>query len=298
MLSKTRNDKGTKGRSYNHSVRPKSDAPKSRNKFKEKTFEDEKREEDEALRLIGRNAVLEALNGGADIDRILIRKSENGGFEGSLRVIAAKAKERGIVLSETTKEKLDAAVTAENANHQGVIALCPAFPYSTVEEILEYAKSKNEKPFLVILDEINDPHNLGAVIRTADAVGAHGVIIPKRRACGLTATAARSAAGAAAYVKIARVTNITAVIELLKKQGVWVACVDLTGDELYKTTAPLNDAIAIVVGGEGGGVSPLVKKNCDFSVKIPMLGKISSLNVSVAAGVVLYEIVRRKLSES
>ncbi|MDR0957940.1 MAG: 23S rRNA (guanosine(2251)-2'-O)-methyltransferase RlmB [Clostridiales bacterium] len=251
-------------------------------------------QEDDGLKLIGRNAVLEALSGGGDIDRILLRKPEEGTqLEGSLRVIAAKAKERGIVISEVTKEKLDA-TTADNTNHQGVIALCPAFPYSTVEEIIEFAHQKNEPPFIVVLDEVSDPHNLGAVIRTAECVGAHGVIIPKRRACGLTSTAARSAAGAAAYVKIARVTNIVSVLEQLKKQNIWVACADITGEPLYETKAPLDGAIAVVFGAEGGGVPLLVKKTCDFSVKIPMLGSISSLNVSVSAGVVLYEIVRRK----
>jgi len=251
---------------------------------------------EENLKLIGRNAVLEALKNNVPIDRIFIKKPDSdettpARLEGTLRVIEAKAKENRIITALVTKEKLDSLCEDEDSNHQGVVAVCPAFPYFEVSDILNFAKEKGEKPFVIVLDELNDPHNLGAVIRTADACGAHGVIIPKRRACGLTAGAVRSSAGAAAYVKVARVTNIVNTLNELKKQGLWIACADFDGESLYE--APLTGALAIVIGGEGGGIGPLVKKNCDFTVKIPMKGKISSLNASVAAAVVMYEVVRR-----
>jgi len=243
--------------------------------------------EEMPLRIEGRNAVLEALNSGRNIDKVLIKK---GSIEGSLKVIIAKAREKGIVVSEVAASKLDE--LSDRRAHQGVVAVCPAYAYSTVEDILEKARDLGQQPFIIILDGIEDPHNLGAIIRTADATGAHGVIIPKRRAVGVTPAAVKSAAGAIEHVPVARVTNLTNVIEDLKKQNIWVFCADGTGQPLYE--APLTGEMAVVIGGEGGGVSRIVRESCDFTVKIPMCGKITSLNASVAAAVVMYEAVRRR----
>ena len=248
--------------------------------------EDDFFDESKPLQLEGRNAVLEALAGERTIDRILVKQES----EGMVKVIIAKAREKGIVVQEVVRQKLDD--ISETGNHQGVIALCPAYEYASVEDMLAAARAKNEEPLLIILDEISDPHNLGAVIRTADAVGAHGVIIPKRRACGMTATVVRASAGAAAYIPVARVTNITNTIEMLKKENLWIACADMDGDSLY--TAPLTGALAVVIGGEGEGVGRLIREKCDFAVQIPMRGRVSSLNASVAAAVVLFEVVRRR----
>ena len=243
-------------------------------------------DDNKPLQLEGRNAVLEALATDKTIDRILVKQDS----EGMVKVIIAKAREKGIVVQEVIRQKLDD--ITETGNHQGVVAFCPAHEYSTVEEMLATAKAKNEEPLLIILDEISDPHNLGAIIRTADACGAHGVIIPKRRACGMTATVVRASAGAVAHMPVARVTNISNTIEDLKKQGIWVACADMDGQLLYD--APLTGALALVIGGEGEGVGRLIREKCDFAVKIPMRGGVSSLNASVAAAVVMFEVVRRK----
>jgi len=242
---------------------------------------------DENFQLEGRNPVLEAINSGRTIDKIIVKKGE---IEGTLRVIVAKAAERGIVVQEVDKNKM--AEISRSNNCQGVIALCPAREYVDVSDILQTAKDKGEDPFIIILDEITDPHNLGAVLRTADASGAHGVIIPKRRAVGLTGAVGKASAGAVEYVPVAKVTNIANTIDDLKKQGIWVACADMQGEEYFD--APLDGPIAIVIGSEGSGVGRLVKKKCDFSVKIPMFGKISSLNASVAAGLIMYEVVRQR----
>jgi len=245
-------------------------------------------ESDDGMTLIGRNAVLEALNSDKNIDRIYIKSGEN---EGTLRVIIAKAKERNIVIKEIAKNRLDE--MTGNANHQGVIASCPFVPYATIDDMFEKASAKNEQPFLIILDEIKDPHNLGAVIRTADAAGAHGVIIPARRAVGLTAAVGKTSAGAANHVLVAKVTNIAAMIDDLKKRGVWIACADMSGESIYK--ADLNGSIALVIGSEGEGVGRLVKERCDFAVSLPMKGELNSLNASVAAGVLMYEVVRARM---
>ena len=244
---------------------------------------------DEApLRIEGRNAVLEALKNDRNIDKVLVKK---GAVEGSIKVIIAKAREKGIVVSEVVAAKLDE--LSEHRAHQGVIAVCPAYAYSTVEGIIEKSNQIGEQPFIIILDGIEDPHNLGAIIRTADAVGAHGVIIPKRRAVGVTPAVVKASAGAIEHVPVARVTNITNTIEELKKLNIWTFCADATGQPLYD--APLTGAIAIVIGGEGSGVSRIVREKCDFTVEIPMYGKISSLNASVAAAVVMYEVVRKRI---
>ena len=241
----------------------------------------------ENLRLEGRNAVLEALNHNRPIDKILLRKGE---AEGTLKVIASKARDRGIKVQEVNRLKLDA--MSQSSSHQGVIAICAANQYAEVSDILQRAEDRGEEPLIMILDGITDPHNLGAIIRTADAAGAHGVIIPKNRAAGLTGIVSKAAAGALEHVPVAKVVNISRVIEELKEHGIWVASADMRGEDMYG--APLDGPLAIVIGGEGGGSGRLVKEKCDFSVSIPMRGKMSSLNASVAAGIIMYEIARRR----
>ncbi len=253
------------------------------NKYSEKNNYDP----DENFQLEGRNPVLEAINSGRTIDKIIVKKGE---IEGTLKVIVAKASERGIVIQEVDKNKM--AEISKSNNCQGIIAFCPAKEYVDVRDIIKIAEDKGEKPFIIILDEITDPHNLGAVLRTADASGVHGVIIPKRRAVGLTAIVSKTSAGAVEHIPVARVTNIANTIDDLKKYGIWVACADMDGQEYFD--APLDGAVAVVIGGEGSGVGRLVRQKCDFSVKIPMLGKISSLNASVAAGLIMYEVVRQR----
>lgn len=250
--------------------------------FEEKTFLQE-----DAYRLEGRNPILEALNTGRTIDKIFIKKGES---EGTIRVIVAKALERGIIVQEVDKQKLEQMSFTHNC--QGVIAFCPAYEYCELSDILDVAKKKNEPPFIIILDEITDPHNLGAVIRTANAAGAHGVVIPKHRAAGLTTIVGKTSAGAVEYVPVAKVTNIAKAIDDLKKAGVWVACADMDGQEYFESD--LKGAIAIVIGNEGKGVGRLIKEKCDFSVSIPMRGQIASLNASVAASLIMYEIVRQR----
>ena len=200
------------------------------------------------------------------------------------------AKEQGVVVQEVVKQKLDD--MSQTKKHQGIIALVPEHDYAEVSDILKRAEEKGEKPFIVILDNITDPHNLGAVIRTAECAGAHGVIIPKRRSVGLTAVVGKTSAGAIEYMPVARVTNISKTIDDLKKAGIWVACADMGGDDYFDVA--LDGAIAIVIGSEGDGVSRLVKEKCDFVVSMPMYGKISSLNASVAAGLLMYEVVRQR----
>ena len=243
---------------------------------------------EERLQLEGRNSVQEALNADRTIDKILIKKD----VMGSAKVIIALAKEKGIIVQEVSKEKLDKISTT--SNHQGIIALCPAHEYASLQDIFSFAKSKSESPFIIVLDNIQDPHNLGAIIRTAECAGAHGVIIPKRKAVGLSAIVARTSAGAIEHIPIVKVSNIAQTIEELKKRNIWVTAGDQSGVNLFKSD--LTGAVALVIGGEGEGVSQLVKKKCDFLVKIPMRGKISSLNASVAAGLLMYEVVRRRNS--
>ena len=242
---------------------------------------------EEGLRLEGRNAVLEGLNNNRTIDKIFIKK---GDLEGSIKVIIAKAREKGIVVQEVDKMKLDE--MSQSYNHQGIVAMCPAHEYAEVSDIIKRARKKGEDPFIIILDNIKDPHNLGAIMRTAECCGAHGVIIPKRRAVGLTGIVSKTSAGAIEYVPVARVTNIVQTIEELKKEGIWIACAETHGRPYFKGN--LKGAIAIVIGGEDEGVGKLISKKSDFSVKIPMYGEISSLNASVAAGLIMYEVVRQR----
>ena len=237
----------------------------------------------------GRNAVLEALRAGKTIDRLFVL---DGCKDGPVQTIMREAKKhKDTVVSFVKKERLDQ--LSETGKHQGVIAYAASYEYAEVEDILAKAAAKNEDPFVIILDGIEDPHNLGAIIRTANLAGAHGVIIPKHRAVGLTATVAKASAGALNYTPVAKVTNIVKTIEELKDKGLWFACADMGGTEMYKLN--LKGPIGIVIGNEGSGVSRLVKENCDMIASIPMKGDIDSLNASVAAGVLAFEVVRQRL---
>ena len=239
-------------------------------------------------RIEGRNAVIEALRAGRAIDKIYIAKGE---VDQTLGHIASKARAQGVVVVETDRRKLDA--MSQTHAHQGVVALCAVKDYCTVEDLLQLAADKGEAPFLVMCDEISDPHNLGAIIRTAECVGAHGVIIPKRRSAGLTAVVDKASAGAAEHLPIARVANLSAAIETLKKAGVWVYGAAAEGESpLWKTD--LTGSVCIVIGSEGDGISRLVREHCDVLVSIPMKGEISSLNASAAAAVLLYEALRQR----
>ncbi len=243
----------------------------------------------EELTIEGRNAVLEALRSGKTIDRLYVL---DGCQDGPVRSIVREAKKTDTLVTFVSKERLDQ--MSETRKHQGVIALAAAYRYATVEEILESARKKGEDPFLILLDGIEDPHNLGAIIRTANLAGAHGVIIPKRRAVGLTATVAKASAGALNYTPVAKVTNLAAVMKELKEQGLWFVCADMDGELMYRQN--LTGPIGLVIGNEGEGVSRLVRESCDFVTSIPMRGDIDSLNASVAAGVLAYEIVRQRMS--
>lgn len=236
----------------------------------------------------GRNAVLEALRAGKPIDKLYVL---DGCPDGPVRTIIREAKKGDTIINYVKKERLDQ--LSETGHHQGVIAMAASYEYATVEDILEKAREKGEAPFIFVLDNIEDPHNLGAMIRTANLAGAHGVIIPKRRAVGLTPTVARTSAGAINYTPVAKVTNLKQTMEQLKKEGMWFVCADMDGTVMYDLD--LKGPIGLVIGNEGEGVSRLMKENCDFVAGIPMKGDIDSLNVSVAAGVLAYEIVRQRL---
>lgn len=264
---------------------PKRDAGRER---KERFFDNLPREEAEDGRIIeGRNAVLEAMRSGRTIDRLLI---QSGCQDGPVQTIKREAAKRGTVVDYVQRERLDQ--ISQTGHHQGVIAYAAAYEYTEVEDILAKAREKGEAPFLFLLDNIEDPHNLGAIIRTANLAGAHGVIIPKRRAVGLTATVARTSAGALNYTPVARVTNLGNTIDELKKEGIWFVCADMGAEVMYRQN--LTGPIGLVIGNEGEGVSRLVKEKCDFTASIPMQGNIDSLNASVAAGVLAYEIVRQR----
>lgn len=238
--------------------------------------------------IIGRNAVMELLKSGREIENILVAKGER---EGSVNRIVAICKEKGIVIKNVDRKKLD--FMCAGANHQGVVANVPAHSYSTVDEILEFAKSKGEEPFIIICDEIEDSHNLGAIIRSAEACGAHGIIIPKRRNVGLNFIVAKTSCGALEYMRVARVGNLATTIEELKKKNIWVYCADMDGQPWCKTD--FSGGCALVIGNEGNGVGRLIKEKCDVTVSLPMCGKVNSLNASVAAGIIMYEIARQRL---
>ena len=239
----------------------------------------------------GRNAVLEAFRSGKCVDKLFIL---DGCQDGPVRTIARDARKTDTIINYVSKERLDQ--LSETHAHQGVIAQVAAYDYSTVDEILARAEEKGEAPFLIILDNVEDPHNLGAIIRTANLAGAHGVIIPKRRAVGLTSTVAKTSAGAINYTPVAKVTNIVRTIEELKEKGIWFVCADMGGETMYDLD--LTGPMGLVIGNEGEGVSRLVREACDFTASIPMKGDIDSLNASVAAGVLAYEIVRQRLAKA
>lgn len=234
----------------------------------------------------GRNAVLEALRAGKPIDKLYVL---DGCPDGPVRTIIREAKKGDTIINYVKKERLDQ--LSETGHHQGVIAMAASYEYATVEDILEKAREKGEAPFIFVLDNIEDPHNLGAMIRTANLAGAHGVIIPKRRAVGLTPTVARTSAGAINYTPVAKVTNLKQTMEQLKKEGMWFVCADMDGTPYYQMD--LKGPMGLVIGNEGEGVSRLIKETCDFVASIPMKGDIDSLNASVAAGVLAFEIARQ-----
>ena len=238
----------------------------------------------------GRNAVLEAFRSGKTIDKLYVL---DGCQDGPVKTITREARKGDTIINYVTKERLDQ--ISETGKHQGVIAVCAAYDYAEVDDILKKAEEKGEPPFIIILDGIEDPHNLGAIIRTANQAGAHGIIIPKRRAVGLTQTVARTSAGAINYTPVAKVTNITQTIKELKDKGMWFVCADMDGTQMYDLN--LTGSIGLVIGNEGDGVSKLVKENCDMIASIPMKGDIDSLNASVATGVLAYEIVRQRLKK-
>lgn len=244
----------------------------------------------EESKIEGRNAVLEAFRAGKTIDKVYIL---DGCQDGPVRTIVREAKKHDTILNFVSKERLDQ--LSETGKHQGVIAVAAAYHYAEVEDLLERAAQKGEPPFLILLDNIEDPHNLGAIIRTANLAGAHGVIIPKRRAAGLTPTVAKASAGAINYTPVAKVTNLSNTIKELKEAGLWFVCADMGGTDMYDLN--LTGPIGLVIGNEGDGVSKLVKEQCDMIASIPMKGDIDSLNASVATGVLAYEIVRQRLGK-
>ena len=255
------------------------DRRKLQRNFEEKEFEDQ---------IEGRNAVIELLESGKDINKLYITKGEKNG---SINKIISMAKERKVIIVEKDKRQMEQ--MAQTDNYQGVIAIVPPFEYCEIEDILEYAKEKEEAPFVLILDGIEDTHNLGAIIRTAETAGIHGIIIPKRRAASVNSTVSKVACGAVEYMKIARVNNITESINKLKQEGLWI-CGTAVDSEKYYFKQDLTGPLAIVIGNEGKGMSDLVQKNCDFLVKIPMMGKVESLNASVSTGIILFEALKQR----
>ncbi|MCR8636325.1 MULTISPECIES: 23S rRNA (guanosine(2251)-2'-O)-methyltransferase RlmB [Paenibacillus] len=247
--------------------------------------------EEELEFLAGKHSVLEALRSGRTINKIWIAENAQKQLT---QPIVAEAKQNGVIVQFADKRKLDQMV--DNIQHQGVVAQVAAYDYVEVEDILAIAQSRNEEPFILILDEIEDPHNLGSILRTADCTGVHGVIIPKRRSVGLTATVSKTSAGAVEYVAVARVTNLAQTIELLKERGVWIAGADVAAQQpVYQTN--LNMPLALVIGNEQKGMGRLIKEKCDFLLKLPMFGHVNSLNASVAASVLMYEVIRQRLSK-
>lgn len=245
----------------------------------------------EELTMEGRNAVIEAFRSGKTIDKLFLL---DGCKDGPIQTVLREAKKQDTIIQYVPKERLDQ--ISETGKHQGVIAYAAAYEYGTVGEMLQAASDQGKPPFLILLDNIEDPHNLGSIIRTANQAGAHGVIIPKRRAVGLTATVAKASAGALNYTPVAKVTNLVKTMEELKKKGMWFVCGDMGGESMYQLD--LTGPMGVVIGNEGNGVSRLVKENCDFIASIPMFGNIDSLNASVAMGVLSYEIVRQRIARA
>ncbi len=239
-------------------------------------------------RIAGRNPVLEALRSGREIDKIFVKKGQP---EGSLRPLIKKARDRGIIISEVDRKKLDELSGGEN--HQGVVAFVSEIRYKTIDDILNAAKERGEAPFVVILDKITDPHNIGAIIRTAECAGAHGIIMPKRASAPINEIVAKTSAGAVEYANICKVTNLSAAIDKLKENGLWITGADMDGESMYDID--FTGGVGLVIGSEGEGISRLVREKCDFIASIPMKGEVSSLNASVAAGILMYEVVRKNL---
>ena len=273
------------------------------NKFQERNNKFQDRRDDrkeknntsnESMRedlIIGRNAVIEALKSDRTIECVYVSK---GDLEGSIKVALGLAKDRGVVIKEADRRKLD--TMCDGLNHQGIVARVTPFKYCEVNDILEDAKRKEQQPFIVILDEIEDPHNLGSIIRTAELCGVHGIIIPKRRNVGVTSTVYKCSAGAIEHMKIAKVTNINATIDMLKEQGIWIYGADIDGKD-YSYNTDFSGPCALIIGSEGKGISNLTLKKCDLLVKIPMIGKINSLNASVAGGIRMYEVLKGRLTK-
>lgn len=280
-----KSQKSSRGRNSNNNRNFHKD---SSNNFRTDSFEKDKQQSVREDILEGRNPVLEALKADRTIDKIFV---SSGNKEGSILQIIAMAKEKGIVIQEVEKSKLDR--LSQTFAHQGVIAFVSEYEYVEAEDILSKAKQKGEKPFIVILDEITDSHNFGAILRSADASGVHGIIIPKRRSVGMSSLVAKASAGAIEHVLVAKVTNISQTIAYLKKQGVWIIGTDVQGDKVYYKS-DLKGSIAIVVGSEGEGLGRIVKESCDFLVRIPMKGQIDSLNVGVAAAILMFEAVKQR----
>lgn len=269
----------------NYRARPKDDNKRPRRRFEDKPA-DEDSDAEEGI-VAGRNPVIEALKSGRTVEKIFVAK---GSQEGSINVIMGMARDKGIVISEVDRRRLDE--MAGSAFHQGVVAQVTPYQYSTVDAMLEAASEKGEDPFIIILDEIEDPHNLGSIVRSANVCGAHGVIIPKRRSASITQVVAKTSAGAVEHTKIAKVTNITQTIKDLKDKGLWIIGTDMDGEVCYQSN--LKGPIALVVGSEGKGIGRLIKKNCDMVVSIPMSGEINSLNAAVAGGILMYEVRRQR----
>ena len=246
--------------------------------------------ENSELIIEGRNAIIEAFRAGRSVDKLFIQEHTK---EGSMNTLLREAKKTNTLIKYVPKERLDQ--ISETGHHQGAVAFVAAYNYAEIDDMFALAEEKGESPFIIILDEIEDPHNLGAILRTANLAGAHGVIVPKNRACGLTATVVKASAGAINYTPIAKVTNISQTIESLKEKGMWFICADMDGETMYDID--LTGSIGLVIGNEGKGVSRLVKEKCDFVASIPMSGDIDSLNASVATGVLAYEIVRQRIKK-
>ena len=264
----------------------KKESNKNRMQKNEERNQEEKRFDDQ---IEGRNSVLELLESGKDVNKIFVTRGEK---HGSINKILGIAKERKLIVVEKDKKQMDE--MAQEENYQGVIAIVPPFEYVEISDILQVAKERNEDPFVIVLDGIEDPHNLGSIIRTAETAGVHGVIIPKRRAASVNSTVNKASAGAVEHMKIARVTNISDAIEELKQAGLWICGTDISTEKYYYNQ-DLTGPIGIVIGNEGNGMSEKVRKNCDFLVKIPMKGKIQSLNASVSTGIVIYESVKQRI---
>ena len=273
------------------------------NKFQERNNKFQDRRDDrkeknntsnESMRedlIIGRNAVIEALKSDRTIECVYVSK---GDLEGSIKVALGLAKDKGVVIKEADRRKLD--TMCDGLNHQGIVARVTPFKYCEVNDILEDAKRKEQQPFIVILDEIEDPHNLGSIIRTAELCGVHGIIIPKRRNVGVTSTVYKCSAGAIEHMRIAKVTNINSTIDMLKEQGIWIYGADIDGKD-YSYNTDFSGPCALIIGSEGKGISSLTLKKCDLLVKIPMIGKINSLNASVAGGIMMYEVLKGRLTK-